>query len=56
LVEKINKREDLKKLRNCGEKTVDEIMEQLFCYQYSQLKEDKKKRYIRRIMELNKDN
>ena len=56
LVEKINKREDLKKLRNCGEKTVDEIMEQLFCYQYSQLKEDKKKRYIRRIMELNKSN
>ena len=55
LVEKVNKREDLKKLRNCGEKTVDEIMEQLFCYQYSQLKEDKKKKYIRRIIELNKD-
>ena len=26
LVENINKRDDLKKLRNCGEKTVDEIM------------------------------
>ena len=25
LVEKINKREDLKNLRNCGEKTMDEI-------------------------------
>ena len=56
LVEKINKREDLKKLRNCGEKTVDEIMEQLFCYQYSQLKEEKKVKYIRRILALNKGN
>ena len=56
LVEKINKREDLKKLRNCGEKTVDEIMEQLFCYQYSQIKEEKKVKYIRRILELNKGN
>ena len=56
LVEKINKREDLKKLRNCGEKTMDEIMEQLFCYQYSQLKEEKKVKYIRRILELNKGN
>ena len=35
LVEKINKGEDLKRFRNCGAKTVDEIMEQLFCYQYS---------------------
>ena len=56
LVEKINKREDLKKIRNCGEKTVDEIMEQLFCYQYSQIKEAKKVKYIRRILELNKSN
>ena len=56
LVDKINTREDLKKLRNCGEKTMDEIMEQLFCYQYSQLKEEKKVKYIRRILELNKGN
>ena len=56
LVEKINKGEDLKKFRNCGAKTVDEIMEQLFCYQYSQLKEEKKTKYIRRLLELNKGN
>lgn len=56
LVDKINTREDLRKLRNCGEKTMDEIMEQLFCYQYSQIKEEKKVKYIRRILELNKGN
>lgn len=44
------------RFRNCGAKTVDEIMEQLFCYQYSQLKEEKKIKYIRRILELNKSN
>ena len=54
LVANINGSEDLKKIRNCGAKTVDEIMEQLFCYQYSQLKEEKKIKYIRRIIELNK--
>lgn len=54
LVENINGREDLSKIRNCGTKTVNEIMEQLFCYQYTQLKEEKKIKYIRRIMELNK--
>ena len=53
LVEKINKREDLKKLRNCGEKTMDEIMESLFCFQYTQLKEEKKTKFIRRLSELN---
>lgn len=56
LVEKIDKGEDLKRFRNCGAKTVDEIMEQLFCYQYSQLKEEKKVKYIRRLLELNKSN
>ena len=55
LVANINGSEDLKKIRNCGAKTVDEIMEQLFCYQYSQIKEEKKVKYIRRIQELNRE-
>ena len=55
LVANINGSEDLKKIRNCGAKTVDEIMEQLFCYQYMQLKEEKKVKYIRRILELNRE-
>ena len=55
LVANINGSEDLKKIRNCGAKTVDEIMEQLFCYQYSQIKEEKKIKYIHRILELNRE-
>ena len=39
-----------------GAKTVDEIMEQLFCYQYGQIKEEKKIKYIRRLLELNRGN
>ena len=35
---------------------VIEAMEQLFCFQYNQLKKDKKVKYIRRILELNKGN
>lgn len=55
LVESIEGAEDLRKIRNCGSKSVDEIMEQLFCYQYVQLEGEKKEKYIRRILELNKE-
>ena len=54
LVESINGTEDLRKIRNCGKKSVDEIMEQLFCYQYNQLDTSKKIKYIKRVLELNK--
>ncbi len=54
LVEAINGIEDLKKIRNCGAKSVDEIMEQLFCYQYSQIDKDKKVKYINAVLELNR--
>ena len=53
LVANINGSDDLKKIRNCGAKTVDEIMEQLFCYQYNQLDTTQKIKYIRRVIELN---
>lgn len=53
LVEAIDSREDLKKIRNCGAKSIDEIMEQLFCYQYGLLDQGKKVRYINRVLELN---
>lgn len=55
LVEAIESSDDLKKIRNCGAKSIDEIMEQLFCYQYSQLETDQKVKYIRRVLELNKE-
>ena len=53
LVEMIDDGEDLKKIRNCGSKSVDEIMEQLFCYQYCQLETSQKIKYVNRVLELN---
>lgn len=55
LVEGINGREDLKKIRNCGTKSIDEIMQQLFCYQYMQMGNERKVKYINRVLELNEE-
>ena len=49
----INSPDDLKKIRNCGAKSVNEIMEQLFCYQYCQLAPERKVRFIKRVLEMN---
>lgn len=54
LVEAIESSEDLKKIRNCGAKSIDEIMEQLFCYQYNLLGNERKIRYINKVLELNR--
>lgn len=53
LVEAIESSEDLRKIRNCGAKSVDEIMEQLFCYQYNQFDTPQKIKYIKKVLELN---
>lgn len=53
LVEAIESSEDLKKIRNCGTKSIDEIMEQLFCYQYCQLDASQKIKYIHKVLQLN---
>ena len=53
LVLAINGPDDLKKIRNCGAKSVNEIMEQLFCYQYCQLGTERKVRFIKRVLEMN---
>lgn len=55
LVEGIETSEDLKRIRNCGAKSVDEIMDKLFCYQYSLIEQSKRLKYINRVIELNKD-
>lgn len=47
VVEKISGREDLYKLRNCGAKSVSEIMEKLFLYQVMRKKPDKREEYLR---------
>lgn len=54
LVEDIEFSEDLKKIRNCGAKSIDEIMEKLFCYQYTMLDDSKKIKYIQQVLELNR--
>ena len=46
--------EDLKKIRNCGAKSITEIMEKIFCYQYRQLDENSKIRYINKLVDLNR--
>ena len=53
LVEAIESSDDLRKIRNCGARSVDEIMEKLFCYQYGQLDEGEKVKYINKVMEMN---
>ena len=54
LVEVIEGSEDLRKIRNCGTRSIDEIMEQLFCYQYSLFTTNEKKvRYIEKVLKLN---
>ena len=54
LVEAIDSSEDLKRIRNCGAKSIDEIMEQLFCYQYCQFDTEQKIKYINKVLELNR--
>ena len=54
LVEAIDSSEDLKWIRNCGAKSMDEIMEQLFCYQYCQFDTEQKIKYINKVLELNR--
>ena len=53
LVEGIDGSEDLKKIRNCGIKSVNEVMEKLLCYQYEKLDEAGKVKFLKRIAELN---
>lgn len=53
LVSQIDGSEDLMKIRNCGKKSADEIMEKLFCYQYQVLKDEKKEKFIKRVIQLN---
>lgn len=55
LMNGISGRQDLLKIRNCGANSSREIMEQLFIFQYEQLKPDQRDWYINRIVEMNMD-
>ena len=53
IVDSIDNRADLLKIRNLGAKSADEIMTALMEYQYSLLSDEGKRRYLVRIAELN---
>ena len=53
LVSKIEGKADLLKIRNMGRLSANEVMVSLCCFQFSLLNEEKKRNYIKRIIELN---
>ena len=55
VVERINGRADLLKIRNLGMRSADEIMEAIMVYQYSLLSDERKVRYLKRVAELNRN-
>ena len=52
-VERVSNEDDLRRIRNCGTKSVKEIMGKIFCYQYEVLDENVKMKYIKEICKLN---
>ena len=44
---------DLKTIRNCGAKSIREIMEQLFLYQYASLSPEKQEEYLQEVVRMN---
>ena len=54
LMSGIRSMEDLKKIRNCGTKSVQEIMERLFVYQYNILKPERRESFLRHVIEMNR--
>jgi len=53
LTDAISGSQDLKNIRNCGAKSVREIMEQLFLFQYTSLKPEKQEAYLREVVQMN---
>ena len=53
LCERIHTSTELKLIRNCGSTSVSEIMDHLFAYQYMLLSEDRKARYLAKVIEMN---
>ena len=53
IVNSISSGEDLKRIRNCGTKSVDEIMLHLFAYNYECLSPEMQKKYMSELVMLN---
>ena len=48
-VECVSCEEDLKKIRSCGEKSVKEIMQKVFCWQYERLDKGMREKYVKQV-------
>ena len=53
LVDAISRGQELEGIRNCGVKSVREIMEQLFLYQYNSLRPEKQDQYLIEVIRMN---
>ena len=53
VVQNIDSRQDLLKIRNLGMRSANEIMQATMEFQYSLLPDEGKTRYLRRVSELN---
>jgi len=54
LVNSIDSSEDLKKIRNLGEKSIKEIMRALFVFQYTRISPEKRDVYVENFSNLNR--
>lgn len=54
LVSAISEGKELKGIRNCGAKSVREIMEQLFLFQYNALQPEHRDQYLLEVVRINK--
>ena len=53
LVDSISEGKELRSIRNCGARSVREIMEQLFLFQYTSLKTEKRDAYLAEVVRMN---
>ena len=53
MLSKIEGKEDLLKIRNMGKLSANEVMIGLCCFQFSMLNEERKEKFVKRVLELN---
>ena len=53
LVNDVDRKEDFMKIRNLGRRSIEEIMLKLFLFTYENLKPEKRKAYLEKVMEMN---
>ena len=53
LVSKIEGKADLLKIRSMGKLSANEVMVSLCCFQFSMLSDERKEKFVKRVLELN---